>query len=106
MALQPSLSFFIGADLVESFNKAFEYRELFISQRRVVTLIPKQHSDLLDLQSWTYTAITLLNIDYKITAEAIAKRIEVVLSKLVNADQIKGRYFGQNIRLITDNIHY
>ena len=64
----------IGADLVESFHKAFEYGELSISQRRgVFTLIPKQDSDLLDLQNWR--PITLLDIDYKIAAKALAKRI-------------------------------
>ena len=56
----------IGAHLVESFSKAFAYGELSISQRRgVITLIPKQDSDLLDLQNWR-PIITLPNIDYKI----------------------------------------
>ena len=98
----------IGADLVESFNKAFEYEELSISQRRgVIALIPKQESDFLDLQNWS--PITLLNIHYKIAAKALAKRIEVVLPKLVNADQtgfIKGRHIGENIRLISDLMDY
>jgi len=98
----------IGADLVESFNKAFEYGELSISQRRgVITLIPKQDSDLLDLQNWG--PITLLNIDYKIATKALAKRIEIVLPKLVNANQtgfIKGRYIGENITLISDIMDY
>ena len=42
----------------------------------------------------------------EIAAKALAKRIEVVLPKLVNADQtgfIKGRYIGKNRRLISDN---
>ena len=42
---------------------------------------------------------------YKIASKAIARRIEPVLSKLVHPDQtgfIKGRYIGENVRLISD----
>jgi len=44
-------------------------------------------------------------LDYKIASKAIARRIEPMLSKLVHPDQtgfIKGRYIGENIRLISD----
>ena len=46
-----------------------------------------------------------MNLDYKIASKAIAKRFERVLKRLINPDQtgfIKGRYIGQNIRLIND----
>ena len=49
--------------------------------------------------------ITLLNVDYKILSKAIALRIEKVLPRLINCNQtgfMKGRYIGQNIRLIND----
>ena len=49
--------------------------------------------------------ITLLNTDYKIASKAIAERLETVLSNLVHTDQtgfIKGRYIGENIRVIND----
>ena len=49
--------------------------------------------------------ITLLNLDYKIASKVIAKRMDKVLSLLINPDQtgfIKGRFIGQNIRLIND----
>ncbi|KAL9959874.1 hypothetical protein ACROYT_G033243 [Oculina patagonica] len=98
----------IGFDLVQSLNEAFENGELSISERRgVITLIPKEDSDLLDIQNWR--PITLLNIDYKIASKALAKRIESVLPKLVNFDQtgfMKGRYIGENIRLISDVMEY
>jgi len=43
----------VGTDLINSLNQAFKVGELSISQRRgVITLIPKEDSDLLDLQSW------------------------------------------------------
>ena len=44
-------------------------------------------------------------MDYKIASKAIARRIEPILSKLVHTDQtgfIKGRYIGENVRLISD----
>ena len=43
------------------------------------------------------------------TTKVIAKRIESLLPKLVHSDQtgfIKGRYIGQNIRLIIDIMEY
>ena len=48
---------------------------------------------------------TLLNVDLKIAAKAIAKRLETVLPNLTHPDQtgfVKGRYTGENIRLISD----
>ena len=62
---------------------------------------------MLDLSNWR--PITLHNVDCKIATNAIAKRIESSLPKLVNLDQtgfIKGRYIGENIRLITDIMEF
>ena len=98
----------LGQDLVSSFNAAFDAGEMSISQRRgVITLLPKEQSDVLLLSNWR--PITLLNVDYKIASKdiVIAKRIERVLPSLIHPDQIgfmKGRYIGQNIRLINDII--
>ena len=47
----------------------------------------------------------LLNVDFKIAAKAIAKRLEPILGPLIHPDQtgfVKGRYIGENIRLIND----
>ena len=94
----------LGEDLVRSLNHAYEKGELSISQRRgVMTLLPKDESSLLDLKNWR--PITLLNVDYKIAAKAIATRMETTLPFLIHTDQtgfIKGRYIGENIRLICD----
>ena len=94
----------LGEDMVTSFNAAYDANELTISQRRgVITLIPKEDGSLLELSNWR--PITLLNVDYEVAAKVIAKRIEPLLSNLVHTDQsgfIKGRYIGQNIRLIID----
>jgi len=45
------------------------------------------------------------DVDYKIASKAITKRLEKVLTLLINPDQtgfIKGRYIRQNIRLIKE----
>ena len=94
----------LGEDLVTSFNAAYDANELSISQRRgVITLIPKEDRSLLELSNWH--PITLLNVDCKVAAKVIANRIQSSLPNLVHLDQtgfIKGRYIGQNIRLIID----
>ena len=51
----------------------------------------------------------MLNVIYKIGSACIATRLKLVLPKLVNEDQtgfIRGRYIGDNIRLIYDMIDY
>ena len=89
---------------MESLNSAYEKGHLSISQRRgVITLLPKEESPLIELKNWR--PITLLNVDYKIASKAIARRIEPMLPHLIHANQtgfIKGRYIGENIRLIND----
>ena len=78
--------------------------ELCISQRRgIITLTPKDDGSLLELTNWR--PITLLNVDFKIASKAIAKRFESILPFLIHSDQtgfVKGRYIGENIRLIND----
>ena len=82
--------------------------ELSISQRTgLITSIPKEDGSLLDLSNWR--PITLLNVDLKIASKAIAKRIEPTLPNLIHSDQtgfVKGRYIGENIRLIGDIMDY
>ena len=79
---------------------------MLLSQwRGVITLKPKEDSDLSALANWR--PIMLLNLDYKIASKVIAKRMEKVLALLINPDQtgfIKGRFIGQNIRLINVSI--
>ena len=81
-----------------------EHMSLGGRQRRgIITLLPKDDSELLLLQNWR--PMTLLNVDYKIASKAIAGQIEPIPSKLVHPDQtgfIKGRYIGENVRLISD----
>ena len=98
-------------DLVASYNFASQLgmlSMLSISQRRgIISLIPKKSKDKTILEN--LRPISLLNVNYKILTQVIAKRIENVLPRLINPDQtgyVKGRYIGENIRLIYDLIHY
>ena len=46
-----------------------------------------------------------MNVDYNIASKAIAKRSEQMLPSLIHPDQtsfVKGRYIGENIKLISD----
>ena len=94
----------LGTALLDSFNAGFENGKLSVPQKRgIITLIPKDENNLSTLSNWR--PITLLNVDYKILAKVIAKRIgRAVLPKLIHPDQtgfIKGRFIGQNVRLLT-----
>ena len=54
-----------------------------------------------------YRPISLINTDYKILAFIMSKRIQKVLCSVIDDDQtgyIKGRFIGQNIRLVSDII--
>ena len=56
-----------------------------------------------------YRPISLLNVDYKILAKILAKRIKEVLNEVILGDQVgymKWRYFGEAIRIIDDMIFY
>ena len=98
----------LGNALLESFNAGFENGTLSVSQRQgIISLIPKDENNLTTLTNWC--PITLLNVDYKILAKVIANRIESVLPKLIYSDQtgfIKGRFIGQNVRMLNDLLEY
>ena len=98
----------INQEMTESFNHAVQSGKLSITQRRgIISLIPKKFKDKTILEN--LRPISLLNVDYKILTKAIAKRVEKVLPDIINVDQtgyVKGRYIGENIRLIQDVIHF
>jgi len=53
--------------------------------------------------------ISLLNVVYKIASGSIANRIKTILNQIISENQtgfIKGRYIGENTRLIYDLLHY
>jgi hypothetical protein len=93
--------------MINSLNYSHENGFLSELQKQsFITLIPKKDKTLTDINNWR--PISLLNIDYKISAKAIANRIKRVLEKLISTDQtgfIKGRYIGENIRIINEVIN-
>ena len=98
----------LHADMLHSFNYAYDSGKLSISQRRgIITFIPKPNKNTTALDN--FRPISLLNTDYKILTKVIAKRLEKVLPKIINPDQtgyIKNRYIGENVRLISDIMVY
>ena len=98
---------FIGEEIVNSSNEGYDKGELSHTQKHgIVSLISKKDDPLL-LKNWR--PITLLNIDYKIAAYALATRLKKVMPNIINTDQngyIKDRFIGYNIRLIQDIIDH
>jgi len=98
----------IGAFVVRSLNEAFNCGNLSITQTQgIITCIPKGDKSRLFIQNWR--PITLLNTVYKIASGVIANRFKLFMDKLIHNDQtgfIKGRYIGENTRLIYDILHY
>ena len=91
---------------VNSINHSFQTGSLTELQKQsIITIIPKQNKDLTTLDNWR--PISLLNVDYKIATKAIANRVKQVITKIINNSQtgfIKGRYIGENIRLLFEII--
>ncbi|MCW4346095.1 MAG: reverse transcriptase domain-containing protein, partial [Candidatus Thiodiazotropha endolucinida] len=91
---------------INSMNFSYGTGQLTDLQKQsIITLIPKSNKDTTDLTNWR--PISLLNVDYKITTKAIANRIKSVLIRIINESQtgfIKGRYIGENIRLLFEII--
>ena len=98
----------VSKPLPEALNYCFEIGRLSISPKRgIIKHIPKKSKELYYVKNWR--PLTLLNCDYKIATKAIANRLKTHLHKLVNNDQtdfLKGRFIGENIRLIDSVINY
>ena len=98
----------ISEHLVTSINHAYHKEQFSVTQRRgIIKLIPKKDTEPYLIKNWR--PITLHNCDYKIAAKALANRLKKVLPKLVNSDQtgfMKGRFIGENIRLIDGVINF
>ena len=81
--------------------------DILCQKRGIISLIPKKDINTSLLEN--LRPISLLNIDYKILTKVIAKRLEKLLPKIINPDQtgyVKGRYIGENVRLIQDIMFY
>ena len=86
----------------------YNFGELSVSQKQaVITLIEKPGKDRSFIENWR--PISLLNVDYKIMTKALALRLQKVLPKIINNDQVgfvKGRQIVDAIRVIQDIMHY
>ena len=95
----------LGPIIVNVYNNSYDNEILPKSLRTsVMNLIFKKGSrDNIA----NYRPISITNIDYKILAFALSFRLQNVITSLVDTDQsayIKGRYMGNNIRLVSDVI--
>lgn len=73
----------------------------------LISLLEKPEKNLLFLPNWR--PLTLLTIDYKILAKALANRILPILLYLIHPQQsgfIRGRYIAENILNLTSVIEY
>ena len=91
---------------IRSINYSYKNGSLTELQKQgVITLLPKPNKDIEKLENWR--PISLLNVDYKIATKAIANRIKPIITSIVDNSQtgfIKGRFIGENIRLLFDII--
>ena len=91
---------------IKSLNYSFKNGSLTTLQKQgIISLLPKKDKDLCSLNNWR--PLTLLNTDYKIVTKAIANRIKKFLPNIIDCSQtgfIKGRYIGENIRLVQETI--
>ena len=73
----------------------------------IIVLIPKPNKPRNLIKS--YRPITLLNVCYKIISATIANRLKTVPQYLIDSSQsayLRGRFIGDNIRLIYDIIQF
>ena len=86
---------------MNSLNESFEKQSLSESQKQAVITLLHKKGDKRSLDNWR--PISLLNVDNKIPAKTLCKRLHKVLEKVISADQtgyLKQRYALQNIRLV------
>ena len=80
---------------MNSIMEARETKKLSTSQSQV-KLIEKEERDKRVIRNWR--PISLLNVDYKIFAKALATRLKETLPKLISFQQIlyvKNRFIGE-----------
>ena len=98
----------LGKFMVDSFNEAYDKKEMSHSQKQaVITLIEKKGKDRNYLENWR--PISLINVDAKIASKVIATRAIKVLPDIIHCNQtgyVKGRFIGEAARSIIDVMDY
>lgn len=96
--------------ITRAINNTYELGHFTKSNKLgVITCLPKAGKQKQFLKNWRQIQISLLNVLYKIASGCIANRIKTVLYKLINEDQtgfLKGRFIGENVRMIYDIMQY
>lgn len=108
MVLQLNFFKFFWKDLklfiLNAINLIFLKKELPISQRLgIISCLPKGDKPRQYLKNWR--PITLLNVLYKLISGCISYRIKSTLDYIISDTQtgfLKGRYIGENTRIIYD----
>ena len=88
-------------------KEIYDNKEMGFSQRLAIMTLIHKKGDKTSLKN--YRPISLTNIDYKIIAFVFAKRLQNILDRLISKSQsayIKGRFIGENARLILDIFEY
>ena len=91
----------------DALREIFDNNEMSFSQKLAIMSLIHKKGDKHDLKN--YRPISLTNSDYKIIAFIFTKRLQTVIGRLISKDQsayIKGRYIGDNARLILDIFEY
>ena len=97
----------LGQDLVQVLNSCYRAGSLTLSQRRGVISLSFKKGGCLDMRNWR--PISLLNVDYKLAAHAVAARLLKVIHLIVPKDQIcgvPGRYIGKSVAFLRDVVSY
>lgn len=93
----------LQADYVAVMNSCYHRGRMALSQRSGVISLLYKKGDKLLTKNWR--PITLLGVDYKIASKAIANRLLVVISDVVDPTQscgVPGRSSMENSRLLHD----
>ena len=98
------LKFFV----LRGLNHGYRCGEMSISMRTcIISCLPKGDKPRMFLKNWR--PISLLSVVYKIASSAIANRLKSVLDQIISKFQtgfLKGRFIGENTRLVYDIMHY
>ena len=95
--------------VIDSLNEGFKSGQLASSQRKGIITLLHKGKDLTREELTNWRPITLINVDYKIATKVLAKRLQHIFPSIIDSDQtgyIKGRYIGENVRLIEDVLRY
>ena len=90
-----------------SLLKSIQIGILPFSQRNAIISLIHKKGEKDNLKN--YRPISLTNVDYKIFAHVLASRLQKIAGKIIGNEQsayIKGRYIGENARLILDIFDY